>query len=952
MAGLAACSPDEAEAPPLFQASETPDRRFSPRQDDWPHSISDIAPDPRAKFGRLENGLRYVILPVPDENETVSIQLSVSAGFNDEPEGLYGIAHLLEHMAFRGARSENDGSIIHDLQSAGVKFGRDFNGFTSADSTYYIVNLPSNDRPDIDAALRNVSQLVLALNLTEDSLELEKKVVLAELKARNTLQRRSQQDFRQFKFPDRPREEFVGSGTEESLNAIRLSQVEAFYAAHYRPDNVLLVVTGDVKTMRIEKTIDRLFTGWSSDAANPRHDRVVAAPDFSQFPTTASFQEKHTKTQINAIENSPSTLRKHTAQIRQRSFSESIASTIFQRRLNKIIDADKSVSWITPFKSRYPQYDIRGFHSSAKDYSQMMTYFETERLRLIKYGFTQDEIDFAIESKRTRLENLAERPDFINAWSEANRLRNNFMDGKIYTSRAQELDAFEAFVEKNILEDFHSTAKDMWVDFKPRYWTKSSNSMAATLDKVIAVPEAVSTLDIEPSTIQSRSEFKLKAFPEAGAIASRDIASKNIHRLLYENGVRLNYQQRDQEPDGIQILVSIKGDLPDIIDRYSAISERLSAFSRADIKDATKEDIDSALVGQSANFYLNLLEGRLQIHSSTRPEDLETALNLLATYIIDVDLKSKYQKENIKSQTSKFNRALTASPLQAGIYKIHSAYSNKSPSFNARWAGFYPIESNIEKDIQKILDTGAIEVGIVGDFNPEVLESAFAESLGALPGRRMIEKAPIPQSEKATHKDPGLSSFTYPGTDEQMALLYCWPRPMPETIEDMMYWRMTDEIMRNRIVEKLREELGVIYSPTKLRYADPIFPNFQFSCFGVQIDPNVELKTHDGLSSLIDEAKTVPVEKTELNRAREPQRSLLKKYGDLNALLVLGVSRAYSQPERINEFREREQILKRISLNRLNETMTAFFDRSDLHIFRIQHFQGGNSTELAKWKVE
>jgi len=271
-------------------------------------------------------------------------------------------------------------------------------------------------------------------------------------------------------------------------------------------------------------------------------------------------------------------------------------------------------------------------------------------------------------------------------------------------------------------------------------------------------------------------------------------------------------------------------------------------------------------LGKRADLYLNLAEGRLQINSWTRPEDLETNLNLLATYIMDVDLKSKHQKEKIKSLTSSVARASKGSPLKAGSFKIYSVYSNKSPSFNASWSGFSPITTNVEKDIQNILDNGAIEVGIIGDFDPEILETAFAKNLGALPQRRAAIKAPTPQFEKATHKEPGLSTFTYGGTDEQMGLLYCWPRPMPETTEDMVYWRMSDEIMRNRIFEKLRDELGVTYSPTKLRHSYPVFPNFQFSCFGVQIDPKEELKTHDGVMSLIDEVKTMPVQKTELNR--------------------------------------------------------------------------------------
>ena len=164
---------------------------------------------------------------------------------------------------FRGAQSDESGSIIHDLQSAGVKFGRDLNGFTRTDDTFYYVNLPSEELAEIKSALRNISQLVKAPNLSTENLEAEKKIVLAELKLRDTLSMRAARDFRQFKFPDQKREKINGAGTEESLSAIELSDVQAFYETHYVPENALLVIAGDVKSPQMEKIIESLFSDWA-----------------------------------------------------------------------------------------------------------------------------------------------------------------------------------------------------------------------------------------------------------------------------------------------------------------------------------------------------------------------------------------------------------------------------------------------------------------------------------------------------------------------------------------------------------------------------------------------------------------------------------------------------------------------------------------------------------------
>jgi len=953
--GLSACSPDTSyheSTGERLQLDEILDRPFSRLKDDWPQSISDIAPDPRAKFGRLENGLRYVILPVPDEKGAVSIQLNISAGFNDEPEGLYGIAHLLEHMAFRGARSDNDGSIIHDLQSVGVRYGEDLNGFTRTHDTLYYLNLPSEGLSELDTALKNISQFVRVPRLSLENMQAEKKIVLAELNAHGTISNRAQQDFRQFQFPDQLREKISGAGTKESLNAIELSDVEAFYEAHYIPEKVLLVVAGDVKTSRMEKSIHRLFSDWTSNIQLAKNDNLKTI-ELADFPATASFSEIGAKTQINAIENLASTLRNDVFETRQKLFTEEVGLSILQNRLNKITTDDDKVSWISPFKSRYPEYDIRGFLSSAKNYPQMMRYFEKERLRIIKYGFTEDEIAYAINSKRANLERLAERPEVINSWHEVWRISADFAAGKVYNSRQQNLENFETFAEKTSSKDFHAAAKDMWSGFNPRYWTKSSTPITAILDKVMDIPEAVSKLDIENLETANPSEFRLKVFPETGVVISRDkVASNSINRLLYKNGVRLNFQQRTEEVDDIKIIVKIQSDLPEIIDRYGFISEQVNVLSQSDIKGANKEDIDKALVGKKIEFNASFGRGKIELSSSTRPEDLSASLGFLATFISEVDLNSKYHAEALDIYIAQSDIDSEGSALTAGSYKIHYVYADNSSTFSSYRSGATPAEMDVRRDIQNIFDSGAIEVGVVGDFEPELLEQGFAKSLGALPVRKPKEPAPIYQTHDIGLINPGLSTITYNGTKEQMALFYCWPRVESKTVEDDMYWRLSIELMRNRINESLRETFGLIYAPISFKQSNPVFPDAQYSCFGVQIEPDAELQAHMGLMGLVAEFKSLPIMRKELDRAIEPLKTYYRKNNDLNHWRVWGVAEAYSAPDRIDEFRDQERVLKKISLKKTNKKIAPFFERDKLHIFRVQNDGSLSERLVSELKVK
>ena len=71
------------------------------------HESSDLKHDPAAKFGVLENGLRYVIYPNQEPKGRASLRLLVRAGSLYEEENQRGVAHFLEHMAFNGSKPWN-----------------------------------------------------------------------------------------------------------------------------------------------------------------------------------------------------------------------------------------------------------------------------------------------------------------------------------------------------------------------------------------------------------------------------------------------------------------------------------------------------------------------------------------------------------------------------------------------------------------------------------------------------------------------------------------------------------------------------------------------------------------------------------------------------------------------------------------------------------------------------
>ena len=114
-------------------------------------NLNDKLPaDPKVKVGKLANGLTYYIRQNKKPEQKVELRLVVNAGSVLEDEDQQGLAHLSEHMAFRGTTHFKKNDLISFLQSIGVTFGNDLNAYTGFDETVYILPIPTDKPGNLD----------------------------------------------------------------------------------------------------------------------------------------------------------------------------------------------------------------------------------------------------------------------------------------------------------------------------------------------------------------------------------------------------------------------------------------------------------------------------------------------------------------------------------------------------------------------------------------------------------------------------------------------------------------------------------------------------------------------------------------------------------------------------------------------------------------------------------
>jgi len=199
----------------------------------------------------LQNGLRVIVHQ--DESTPMAVMnIMYDVGARDEDPERTGFAHLFEHLMFGG--SINIPSYDAPLQMA----GGENNAYTSNDITNYYIQLPAEN---LETAFWLESDRMLSLAFGEKSLDVQRKVVCEEFKEHylNKPYGDVWHKMRELAYKVHPyRWMTIGKELSHIENA-RLDDVKNFFFKHYRPNNAILVVAGNVTIEKVKELAEKWF---------------------------------------------------------------------------------------------------------------------------------------------------------------------------------------------------------------------------------------------------------------------------------------------------------------------------------------------------------------------------------------------------------------------------------------------------------------------------------------------------------------------------------------------------------------------------------------------------------------------------------------------------------------------------------------------------------------------
>ena len=204
------------------------------------------------QISELDNGLKVMILEnhqVPQVNISTTIQV----GAKNESEFYDGATHLLEHLILFRGTEEMTGEELGDAMK---RHGAYFNGYTSADWTDFVISLP---KENLEFALKIHSDMLFRSNFPKTEMDKERQAVLEEINITedNPTSKAYRSSLKEL-FGRHPYSKNV-LGTKERVSNIPRDSVYAYYKRYYAPNNMTMVIVGDIDAPSTLEMVKQYF---------------------------------------------------------------------------------------------------------------------------------------------------------------------------------------------------------------------------------------------------------------------------------------------------------------------------------------------------------------------------------------------------------------------------------------------------------------------------------------------------------------------------------------------------------------------------------------------------------------------------------------------------------------------------------------------------------------------
>lgn len=921
-----ATSPATSSALPATVLDALRERRI------WAHEASDLQPDPAITFGRLPNGLRYALMRNALPSRTAAVRMRFGVGSMMEDDDQRGLAHFIEHMVFNGSRNVPEGEMVKLLERYGLAFGPDTNAYTSFLETVYQLDLPDTRDELVDKALMLMRETADRLLFAPGAIDRERGVILSEKRSGESPRSLAYEAQMKFFDPQGRWARRLPIGVEEVIRGADRERFLRLYRGWYRPDNALVVVVGDLDVASVEARIRAQFGDWQRPAT------PMAMSDLGQVAPPALAAAYHRDpslpTAITFGFDRPSTLRPDTAAERRAASVRDLGFAMLDRRFDTLSrqpgtlliggSADYGES------SGYSEGPSISVVSKPEDWRAALALAEQELRRALEFGFSDAELQERLRDLRTGYRNVAEGASTRRSSGLADELVASFDGRFVPTTPAADLAAFEAMAGGITLAEVEAAFRRAWGDEPPRIFMTGSLALEEPERQILAAWQTSRAVPVTAPPAAKPAVFGYAdPGPPAQVVARGEIVDLGIVTAKLSNGVLVNVKRTPYRKDRVSLQVRFGDGLRALPRSQPGLDLWISnALGDAGLGKHTVDELQRVLAGRNWTLGLSVDEDAFVSGATVPPADLELQLQLITALLIDPGYRPE-AFEQFRSLLGVWRKTVEATPQ--GVLNRDLERILRDGDWRYGLPTLEELQARRPEEMRAVLGpavrSGAMEVALVGDIDPERAIAAVAATLGTLPPRTEVfdrGRGVEPLAFPAAQTSPIV--LRHEGGADKAVLAVAWPAVDAFERRRARMLALVGEVMQIKLTDVLREALGATYSPSVSVDASDLHRGYGTIRAELDVKPSEMAKVQAAVEKVAAEMRAGRISADEFERARRPIIEGFPQRFESNGFWLDAVSQAQSRPDWLDRTRSLRRDYGSITLDEVRGLASGLFD--------------------------
>lgn len=773
--------------------------------------------DQAVTVGTLGNGLRYYIRENRRPEKRAELRLIVNAGSVLEEENQRGLAHMVEHMAFRGTHRFAGNEITSYLESIGMRFGPDINAFTSFDETVYMLTIPTDTAGMVTMGFQILSEWAQNVAFDSAQIERERPVVVEEWRLGQGAENRMQNRWFPVLFTGSRYASRLPIGEKTVLETFSARTLRKYYETWYRPDLMAVVAVGDFDGKQIEDLIKRYFRDMPR-ARNAAPRTIFPVPAHDSTLVSITTDKEATRSVVRLVYKQPRRFSTTVASYRQNRV-EQLFAVILNDRLAEttqksnppFINAFAGQGELVRSAESFSLTAIVSNNGITRGLEALLT--EGERVR--RFGFLQAELDRAKKDLVRSLEQAYAEREKTSSEVYAGAYTSAFLQGEPATSIEFDLRATRGILPSITLADVNRLAGEWMGDKNRAIATTSPDApgvVAPTRAELLAALERVRGAGIVPYGETKLAARLVERAPKGGSIVSERVISEvGVTEWRLSNGVRVLLKPTDFKADQIAFNAYSPGGASLLSDSaFIAASGADIIPSVSGVGKFSLVDLQKFLAGTKASVSTSIGDLGEGMFGEASPRDLETMLELVYLYFTEPRLDTTAATaflERYKAAIANRN----ASPEIAfsdTLQLTMSQHSVRTQPVSSALVDRISLTKSFDFFKDRFADASDFTFVFVGNLNTDSIKPQIVRWLGSLPST----------GRKENWRDTGIRPPTgviervvRKGLEPKARTAIVFTGAMDYTRTNRYHLLALSELLTIKLREALRENLGGTY---------------------------------------------------------------------------------------------------------------------------------------------